>query len=203
MSDTTSDVTAAAAGETCAQCGRPITANDRVASGGRVFCRACYESLRQELQAHVARLSEDVNYAGGTTGAVLGGAAGALIWWGFTVTTKISFGLIAVAIGYLAGMGAVRFSGGKRSAGLQGIAIAAAALSYLVATYLVNMTFINQALAKEGGPFRVAFPPQSLELAGRVLSANFGIMDVVFFAIVVYEAWKIPRPLRLPTAVGA
>src|SRR5439155_53586 len=82
--------------------------------------------------------------------AVLGGAAGALAWWGFTVLTEISFGLVAVVIGFLAGHGAVRFAGGKRGTGLQAIAVTVGALSFLVAAYLVNMTFINQTLQQRG-----------------------------------------------------
>jgi len=36
-----------------------------------------------------------------------------------------------------------------------------------------------------------------------VLRAGFGVMDFVFLAIVVYEAWKIPRPIRLPGSPAA
>jgi hypothetical protein len=70
----------------------------------------------------------------------------------------------------------------------------------VVATYLVNMTFINRSLAEQGNAFRVAFPPQSLAVAGQVLRAGFDLMDVVFLAIVVYEAWKIPRPIHFPAS---
>lgn len=72
--------------------------------------------------------------------------------------------------------------------------------SYATATYLVNMTFINRALAARGDLFRVSFPPTSLESGYHVLSASFGVMDLVFLAIVVYEAWRIPRPLQLRSA---
>ena len=51
------------------------------------------------------------------------------------------------------------------------------------AAYLVNMTFINEALAQRGEAWRV--------------SVNFGVMKFVFLAIVVYEAWIIPRPVKL------
>jgi len=111
--------------------------------------------------------------------------------------------LFAVAIGYLAGHGAVRFAGGKRSGGLQALSIAVALLSYLGAIYLVNMTFINKALATQGEALRVGFPPQSLELLIRVVTVDFGVMDLVFLAIVVYEAWKIPRPIALPPGAAA
>jgi hypothetical protein len=170
---------------------------DRVMLADRALCRSCYDSLRAEIERAVVAMTTDVNYAAAAVGAILGGAAGVLLWWGFTVVTKISFGLVAVAIGFLVGLGTVRFAGNKRSAGLQTLAILVAVTSFFTATYLVNMTFINRSLAAQGDSFRLTFPPTSLESCYHVLSASFGIMDVVFLAIVVYEAWKIPRPLQL------
>lgn len=189
--------------ERCAQCSKVLTPGDRVASGGRVFCRSCYASLRAELETAVEAMSSDIPYLNAAIGATLGGLAGVLVWWGFTVVTKISLGLIAVGIGFAVGWGAVKFSGGKRSGGLQAISVVVATVSYFVATYLVNMTFINRALAEQNNPFRVALPPQNLELLFRVISTEFGLMDLVFLAIVVYEAWKIPRPIALPKAPAA
>ncbi len=187
----------------CAQCSKALTGSDTVAAGDRFFCRSCYVSLRAELEAVVASMSADVNYGQAAVGAVLGGVVGALAWWGFTVLTHIAFGLFAVAIGFLVGHGAVRFAGGKRSGGLQALSIAVALLSYLGAIYLVNMTFINKALDSQGEAFRVGFPPQSLDLLVRVVTLDFGVMDLVFLAIVVYEAWKIPRPIALPPEAAA
>jgi hypothetical protein len=189
--------------DTCAQCSKMLAADDAIAAGDRLFCRSCYESLRVEIETAVAAMSADVNYAQAAVGAALGGVVGALAWWGFTVLTHIAFGLFAVAIGYLVGHGAVRFAGGKRSRGLQALSVAVSLLSYLFAVYLVNMTFINKTLATQGESFRVGFPPQSLDLLVRVVTVGFGAMDLVFLAIVVYEAWKIPRPVALPPRATA
>jgi len=186
----------------CAQCSRALMAEESIESGGKWFCRDCYASLRAELEAALAGMSTGVNYPKAAAGALLGGAAGALAWWGFTALTHIAFGLFAVAIGYLAGRGAVMFSGGKRSRGLQAISIAAAVLSYAVATYLVNRTFINQALAERGEAFRVGLLPQSPGLFLSIVAADVGVMDLVFVAIAVWEAWRIPRPLSLPPGAG-
>lgn len=188
---------AAPSAATCARCDKTLTEGDRVLAGDRAFCRSCYEVLSFELQQGVARLSQDVNYPMAALGAALGGAAGALAWWGFTALTGIGFGLVAVVIGFLAGHGAVRFAGGKRGKGLQAIAVAAGALAFFVASYLVNMTFINQALQQRGEAWRVPFPPDSLETFYRVIALNFGAMKLVFLAIVIYEAWTIPRLPRL------
>ena len=202
MTDLAPEATTAAAA-LCAQCGKALSPDDTVHAGGKTFCRSCYAELRAHLDAAVQAMSSNVNYVNAAIGAVLGGAAGVLLWWAFTVVTKISLGLVAIAIGFAVGWGTVRFAGGKRSGGLQILSVTVAALSYLVATYLVNMTFINRALAEQGESSRVTFPPPTFLLLGRVLTAGFGVMDVVFLAIVVYEAWKIPRPIRLPGAPHA
>jgi hypothetical protein len=182
---------------TCARCEKTLTEGDRVDAEDRAFCRACYETLRFELQQAAARLSEDINYPMAALGAVLGGSVGVLAWWGFTALTHISFGLVAVVIGFLVGHGTVRFAGDKRGAGLQALAVGVGALAFLVATYLVNMTLINEALRERGDGWRVPFPPHSVQMFYRVLAVNFGIMKLVFLAIVVYEAWVIPRAPRL------
>ncbi len=193
----------AAVAAKCAQCSKTLTADDRVSAGDREFCRNCHTLLRAELEQVVAAQSSDINYVNASLGAVLGGTIGVLAWWGFTVLTHWAVGLLAVAIGFLAGHGTVRFSGGKRSAGLQLLSIAVALVGYCCATYLVNMTFINKALAEKGDAFRIGFPPGSLDLFVRVVTASFGLMDLVFLAIVVYEAWKIPRPFVLPPGAAA
>ena len=183
---------------TCARCEKALDEHDRVEAGDRLFCRSCYETLKFQLQQGIAQISQDVNYSRAVVGAVLGGVLGVLLWWGFTVATKIGFGLIAVAIGFLVGHGAVRFTGGKRSTGLQVLAVVVATLCFLVAVYLVNMTFINEALAERGQSWRVRFPPADVLTFYRVLSVNFGIMKLVFLAIVIWQAWTIPRAPKLP-----
>jgi hypothetical protein len=193
-----SDATAPAPTLTCTRCAKTLTQGDNVSAQDRVYCRACYETVKLEVQRAVAGMSEDVNYPMATLGAVLGGIVGVLVWWGFTVMTKLGFGLIAVAIGFLVGHGAARFAGNKRSGRLQAIAVVVGALSFLVAAYLVNMTFINELLAQRGDPGRVPFPPASVHMFIQVLAANFGVMKLVFLAIVVYEAWTIPRPIKAP-----
>jgi hypothetical protein len=184
----------------CGRCQSALSESERVPAGDRVFCRTCFDILKLQVRTGVAAMSQDVNYLMAAVGAVLGGTVGALAWWGVTAMTKISFGLVAVVIGLLVGHGALRFAGGKRSVGLQVLAVTVGALSFLVAVFLVNMTFINAAFAQRGEAFRVTFPPPSLNALYHVIAANFGIMKLVFLGIIVYEAWFIPRPIKLPPA---
>ncbi len=37
------------------------------------------------------------------------------------------------------------------------------------------------------------------EVLFTVIQLGFGFMDVVFLAIVVYQAWKMPAPMRIGT----
>src|SRR2546427_674895 len=50
---------------------------------------------------------------------------------------------------------------------------------------------------QRGETWRVTFPPMGLGMFYKVLAANFGIMKVVFLGVIVYEAWFIPRPIKL------
>jgi len=199
MADATPSTTTPSATR-CGRCQAALNESERVTAGDRVFCRTCYDILKLQLRTGVAAMSQDINYPLAAVGALLGGIVGALAWWGVAVLTKIGFGLVAVVIGLLVGHGTLRFAGGKRSVGLQIMAVAVGTLSFLVAVYLVNMTFINELLAQRGDTLRVSFPPKGLAMFYNVIAANFGIMKLVFLAIIMYEAWFIPRPIKLPSA---
>ncbi len=184
----------------CGRCQAALSERERVPAGDRVFCRTCYDILKLQVRTGVKALSQGINYPMAALGGVLGGVAGALAWWAVTVLTKIGFGVVAVVIGLLVGHGTLRFAGGKRSVGLQILAVVVGAASFLMAVYLVNMTFINELLAQRGDAARVTFPPRSPAMLYHVIAANFGLMKLVFLAIIAYEAWFIPRPIKLTSA---
>jgi len=112
------------------------------------------------------------------------------------VLTNVAFGLVAMVIGIGVGKGIVAATG-KRSVGLQVLSVSIACASFAVATYLVNRWLINQDphLAAQG--FTVPLVPPSTELFVRVALAGAGVMDLVFLAIVVWEAWVTVTPLRV------
>ena len=179
----------------CAECGVQLAEGQaREVTDSGVFCPTCYARLVSKVKQLVARQSQDINYPTAALGGLLGGVLGILVWWGFTVVTSISFGLVAVAIGFAVGKGVVMFSGGKRSMGLQGVSIAISTLSFAYASYLVNRTFILRAVEDQG--VNLPWVPD-LSLWMEVISLNFGIMDVFFLAFVVYQAWKITAPIRI------
>lgn len=185
----------------CRQCDRTLDeGEDREVTTGGVFCAPCYADLKRQLEIEVARQSVGINHLGAAAGGVVGGAVGATIWWGFTVVTQISFGLVAVVIGVLVGKGVLRASDGKRAVSLQAISAVIAAVAYVYASYLVDRSFLLAAVAADPSwqGASVTLPllaPPGLMFA--VLRAGFEVFDLVFLAIVVYQAWKMPAPFKL------
>jgi hypothetical protein len=166
---------------------------------GAVFCRPCFEGLTTHLQMALAAQGSDINYAGALAGGLVGAAAGILAWWGFTVVTNVAFGLVAVVIGVAVGKGIVMLSGGKRHLHLQIMSVGLSVGSFFYASYLVNRSFILGAMAEQGEGLSFVLPLlPSLALFVEVVKAGFGLMDLVFLGIVVYEAWKIPAPVQIP-----
>ena len=188
--------TSAATPRACLQCNRELRADEpHIAVQDGLFCEGCAGQLRAELARLEASQSEGVNYPLSAFGGVLGGALGVLAWWGFTVATQVSFGLVAVVIGYAVGHGVLRVGGYRRAVGLQGLSATIATLSFAVASFLVNRSFYNMGAVEQGAPLLPLFPP--LSLAIEVLKLGAGPMDLIFLGIVLYEAWRIPAPLRL------
>ena len=182
----------------CGECGTVLRAGqDREVTDDGVFCRPCFNNLTAQLQEVVAAQGADVNYAAALLGAVLGGAAGSLVWWGFTVATNIAFGLVAVVIGVAVGKGTLLLSGNKRHLNLQALSALVSVVAFFYASFLVNRTFIQRSFAKTGETLIIPFLPEPDQFF-RVVMAGFDVMDLVFLAIVVWEAWRIPAPLKLP-----
>ncbi len=179
----------------CAECDTVLSeGQDRETTEDAVFCRPCFNNLTAQVQQVVAEQGQNINYSMAVVGGLLGAAIGVLVWWGFTVVTNIAFGLVAVVIGIAVGKGVVMLSGNKRSPGLQITSVVIATLGFVYASYLVNRTFVQKAFAEQGQEAVLPWIPAP-DLLIQVLQLGFSFMDVVFLAIVVYEAWKIPAPM--------
>ena len=66
-----------------------------------------------------------------------------------------------------------------------------ATLSFFVASYLVNRSQIHQELSVQ----LPLFPAPDTFV--NVVKLGFDVMDFVFLALVVWEAWRIPQPVEL------
>src|SRR3989442_12419741 len=125
----------------CLECNTSISegvATVRTARG--VFCADCFARLKQQAQQVLAAQSENIDFGRALAGALLGGIGGAVVWWGVTIATHVSFGLVAIVIGVAVGKGIVSFSGGKRAQSLQVMSVVGAAAGFAVGTYSTKRT---------------------------------------------------------------
>jgi hypothetical protein len=199
MMDTPTDARAAAPQEParCAECGTTLfEGQDRQVTDDGTFCRPCFDRLTYELERALGEQGRDINYPMAVVGGLAGAAVGVAAWWGFTVLTNIAFGLVAVVIGFATGKGVAMLSGGKRHVNLQVLSVAISIAGFAYASYLVNRTFLQRAFTEQGQQVVLPWLPDP-GLFFNVVSPGFGVMDVVFLAIVVWEAWKIPAPIRI------
>jgi hypothetical protein len=184
----------------CAECGTVLfEGQDRQTTDGGTFCRSCFERLTSQVHQAIAAQGTDVNYSMALTGGLAGAVVGVAAWWGFTVLTEYALGLVAVVIGFTVGKGVTLLAGGKRHRNLQIMSVAIAGPSFFYASYLVNRTFVLKYYAAQGESVVLPLVPAP-DLFLNLVMTNFGIMDLVFLAIVVYEAWRIPAPFKLAPA---
>lgn len=187
----------------CSECNTLLAEDaDMEITDGGTFCRSCFVNLTTQLKQIVAQQGKEIDYPKALVGGLLGGVIGILAWWGVTVLTGRSFGIVAIVIGIAVGKGILLLSNNKRSRNLQIMSIAVSFLSFLYATYLVNRTFIIRAFVEQGEEIVLPYLPNPALFAG-VLQAGFDFFDLIFLAIVIYEAWKIPAPIQLGKSVAS
>jgi len=181
----------------CSECNIVLTEGmDREITEGGVFCRPCFNNLLAQLQQAATMQGEGINYPQAFIGGILGGIIGILVWWGVSVVTGWAIGIIAIVIGFAVGKGIVIFSGGRRSQRLQIMSAVISILSFIYASYLVTRSIILQASPEQGLEIILTLLPDPI-LFIQVLQAGFEFFDLIFLAIVVYQAWKIPAPIKL------
>lgn len=158
------------------------------------FCKDCFTLLANQVNQLIQQQGQGINYPIAIVGALIGAALGAMVWWGFTVLTKIEFGLVAVVIGFTVAKGILIATGGKRSKELQMISVLVAAVAYFYANYLVNRTFILKESPEYAGALGLLPDPM---LFIEITRLSFGVFTAVFLGFVVYEAWRLVAPVHI------
>lgn len=180
---------------TCMQCERTLNeSDDKEITDKGMLCRPCYDSLAAQVKELVGQQGEDINYAMAFTGAMLGGILGAVIWWGFTVITKWEIGLVAIVISFAVAKGILLLTGGKRSIGLQVMAVSVSAGAYFYANYLVSRTVIIREYPQMAERFGIL---PDIPLFMEISRLSFNTFTIIFLAIVVWQAWQMVAPVKI------
>ncbi|MEA2784525.1 MAG: hypothetical protein QOF71_629 [Candidatus Eremiobacteraeota bacterium] len=136
----------------------------------------------------------------GTLGALAGALLGAIAWGAITAATHFQIGYMAVGVGFLAGYGMRVLGGGRdRADGL--IAGIVAFFGCVLGNLLtVVIDFAPHDAAHRGVAELTMLILLNPKLAWFMLTANFNVMDVLFYALAVYAGYR--TALKPPAAVA-
>jgi hypothetical protein len=174
---------------------------------GRDYCVSCVAELKAKLAASPAAASTQTETAPppftaepivadagiplkGVLFAAVAGVVGALVWYGIVAVTDMKLGLVAIGVGWLVGRGAVMGAGagGKQ---LAAVSLVIAVLAMVLGEYLMVNHAVHAYFAKEQPD--VVLP--ALLSPARLLpvyAGSFGPLDLVFYAIGAWEAFRFP-----------
>lgn len=121
-------------------------------------------------------------------GALLAAVVGGAVWAAIAIQTDYEIGLLAWAIGGLAGFAVVKLSGGRTNVAHQLIAVIASLLGIFLGKYFIFSYLINEGLDGmfNNGLFTVFMDN---------IQEFFGAMDIVFIILAIFTAWKMPARL--------
>jgi hypothetical protein len=139
-----------------------------------------------QLDRLVQQRRDNQNLGLGIVGGALGALVGAALWALITSLTNFQIGFMAVGVGVLAGYGVRKFGQGIDAR----FGIVGAVLS--LAGCLVGNLFVicYAASAQSGLPFIETLSSITPTLYAELLKESFSPIDLVFYAIAVYEGYK-------------
>lgn len=179
--------------KTCSLCNANACAACAITVNDAPTCDGCYLLLRDEVANQTPKLSTlPPAIAGGFVGAALGGLAWAII----AMVTRLEVGYVAIAIGWIAGQGVVLGSGSARGRGLQCIAALSSALGLVFGRYFSYAWEVVEHVKATSGEVLSYFDYRIVDSMLENFTGFFGVWDVLWLALGLSVAWKLPAPKK-------
>lgn len=168
----------------CAAC-RQAVGDTYYETNGAVLCASCAQRFKGS-NAGAAALPTAVVYG------ALTALAGTLVWYFvMKISGGMTFGILAIALGYLVGRAVRIGSGGRGGGAYQALAMLLTYASVCASDALfILRRFDDAGTAKILEIFRAA-------LIAPFTSGLSDIMGLIILGIALYEAWKLNRPLTI------
>lgn len=112
--------------------------------------------------------------------------AGAALWALVTVITGAEFGLMAIAVGFIVGLGIQK----TRKRPNKNFGILGAILALAGCVLGNGLSFVVFAAQQSGAPIADAVMNTNLNGLLSVMDKNFAAMDLLFYGIAIYEGYK-------------
>ena len=138
------------------------------------------------VQRFIAQRKAAQNLGLGILGGVLGATIGASIWAGLTFVTHFQIGWMAVGVGFLAGFG-VRILGKGIEPIFGYIGATLALIGCLAGNLLTVMLVVS---SEEHIPLSVIASKLSPDLAWRMLTADFNVIDLLFYGLAIFAGYR-------------
>jgi len=159
------------------------------------------QAVERVLSQMKKTASEEEFSSGAMVPAILGGLvaaiAGGAIWGGIAIWTGREIGYVALGVGFLCGTGVVLFTGGKKGAPLQAIAVVASILGIMIGKYVDFFNVVKGITAEErGAEAAETMSMLSMEMVqffGENITAMASGFDALWVVLAVYMAWSIPK----------
>jgi hypothetical protein len=160
-----------------------------------VLCGDCAATFDARYQAETER--PDLIHA--LLLGLIAGLLGAIVWFLILVKTGWEIGFVAVGLGYVVGVAAMRGAGGKRGRRVQLTAVAATVLVMLFTQYLIGQHFLGRILVREGyEPPPLLLPPDAMLTVTLLSLMDLATLALWGFALIF--AYSVPRPRQLQRA---
>jgi len=142
---------------------------------------------QMKVQMFMQQIRDNQNLLFGVVGGLVAAGTGAAIWALITVATNYQIGWMAVGIGFLVGY-AVRICGKgiDKSFGLVGAVLSL--LGCFAGNLLTTCILISR---HQNIPFLQILNGLNPEVIIQLTAATFNFMDLLFYAIAVYEGYKV------------
>lgn len=160
----------------------------------------------EKIHAQVLKAAEQEKVsAQSILGAVIGGSLAAVVGgyiWALIVTaTGFEVGYMAWGIGLLAGFAVLFLSHGKRGVPLQLIAVLASVFGIVVGKYFIFFHYVKEAVAEKYGAAAASSLSVVSEKVVQLFAEKIDVMlsgfDILWVALAVVTAWRIPRGLGI------
>ena len=133
--------------------------------------------------------------------ALAAGVVGGVLWGLIVKWFDYEVGIVAWAIGFMAGTAVVNVTRGARGPHVQAIAVAGAVVGILLGKYL-SFAFAVQEDAQAIGVDLGLVSGDMFRFFRESLSDVFGLFDLLWIGLAVFTAWRIPgvEPEPAPAA---
>jgi phosphate/sulfate permease len=140
-----------------------------------------------DVQRAVERLRSQQNFVAGLFAGAVAALVGAVIWAVITDVTGYQIGFMAIGVGFIVGY-AVRVAGKGID---QSFAIMGAVLALLGCVVGNALAVLGIVANQENMRYSELWSRIDLPTMGNLMAATFSPMDLLFYAIAIYEGYKL------------